>query len=390
MTTQNKNVPALRFPEFNGDWEEKSLREISTLITKGTTPNSFSKAGINYVKIECLLNDSIDSNKCLFIDEKTHNKELKRSILKQGDLLFAIAGATIGKCGIVSSEILPANTNQALAIIRLRENEDLKFVFLNLQSPKMKRYIKETISVGAQPNLNLEQMGNFSFFHPSYNEQKKIAAFLVAVNEKIQQLAKKKALLEQYKKGMIQKIFNQEIRFKDDNGNDFADWEEKTLGELCKITTGKLDANAMKEDGEYRFYTCAKDYFRIDKFAFDTEALLISGNGANVGYIHYYNGKFNAYQRTYVLDKFSSNIIYTKYFLEKFLSLRIDKEKNEGNTPYIVLGTLRDMKINLPKNPEQRKIADFFSAIDDKINLVSQQLEKTQTFKKGLLQQMFI
>ena len=93
----------------------------------------------------------------------------------------------------------------------------------------------------------------------------------------------------------------------------FLEAIEEKLGNICNITTGKLDANAMVENGQYRFYTCAKDYYYIDKYAFDTEALLISGNGAYVGYIHYYKGKFNAYQRTYVLDQFTENIQYIKY-----------------------------------------------------------------------------
>ena len=114
-------------------------------------------------------------------------------------------------------------------------------------------------------------------------------------------------------------------------------------------------------------HTCAKEYYQIDNYAFDTDALLVSGNGANVGYIHYYNGKFNACQRTYVLDKFEQNIIYIKYFLEKHLYKRIFKEKKEGNTPYIVLGTLTEMYVLLPSVQEQTKIANFLTAIDDKI-----------------------
>ena len=98
------------------------------------------------------------------------------------------------------------------------------------------------------------------------------------------------------------------IRFKKNDGTEYPQWEEKKLGKFCNITTGKLDANAMTTNGKYRFYTCASEYFYINNFAFDTEALLISGNGANVGYVHYYKGKFNAYQRTYVLDAFSENI----------------------------------------------------------------------------------
>jgi type I restriction enzyme S subunit len=116
--------PKLRFPEFEGNWELKQFKEITSLITKGTTPQNFSDNGINFIKIECLNGHIIDTSKCLFIDEKTHTKELKRSILKEDDLLFAIAGATIGKCTIVTKDALPANTNQALAIIRLKEKEN--------------------------------------------------------------------------------------------------------------------------------------------------------------------------------------------------------------------------------------------------------------------------
>ena len=106
-----KLEPKLRFPEFVGKWEKKKLGELSDLITKGTTPSKFTSAGIKFIKIECFDGDSINANKCLFIDERTHNKELKRSILKEGDILFAIAGATIGKVNIVTKDILPANTN---------------------------------------------------------------------------------------------------------------------------------------------------------------------------------------------------------------------------------------------------------------------------------------
>lgn len=122
--------------------------------------------------------------------------------------------------------------------------------------------------------------------------------------------------------------------------------EVKKLGDVIgKVTTGKLDANAMKENGEYRFYTCAKDYYFIDKYAFDNEALLVSGNGANVGYIHYYKGKFNAYQRTYVLSDFSIDVFYIKLYLDSYLKNRIKTEVSAGNTPYIKMDTITDMMI---------------------------------------------
>lgn len=167
-------------------------------------------------------------------------------------------------------------------------------------------------------------------------------------------------------------------------------WKKNFLGNCCTIRTGKLDANAMVSNGKYRFYTCAKNYYLIDKYAFNTDALLISGNGANVGYIHHYHGKFNAYQRTYVLNKFSESIIFIKYYLETTLHKRINSEKKEGNTPYIVISTLTEMMIKLPtREGEQQKIADCLSSIDDLITAQSQKLTTLKTHKKGLMQQLF-
>lgn len=171
---------------------------------------------------------------------------------------------------------------------------------------------------------------------------------------------------------------------------EFTDeWQVKKLGDFSSITTGKLDANAMVENGRYRFYTCAREFYKIDQYAFDTEALLVSGNGANVGYIHYYKGKFNAYQRTYVLDNFRENIGYIKLYLDRYLKKRILQEKFEGNMPYIVLSTLKDMPISTPPMKEQEKIADFLTAVDERIGVSEKKLELLETYKRGVMQKIF-
>lgn len=146
----------------------------------------------------------------------------------------------------------------------------------------------------------------------------------------------------------------------------------------------------MNEGGMYPFFTCARERYAINTYAFDCDALLISGNGANVGYIHHYCGKFNAYQRTYVLSEFSSNIIYIQYFLETRLSERIEAEKKAGNTPYIVLSTLSDMAIPLPSSEQQLNIAKFMSTYDKYLQMEEQNLEQLELPKNGLLQHLFI
>jgi len=172
---------------------------------------------------------------------------------------------------------------------------------------------------------------------------------------------------------------------------DAPEWDEKLLTNVVKsVKTGKLDANAMVEDGEFRFYTCAKNYYRIDNYAFDGEALLIAGNGAYLGYIHHYIGKFNAYQRTYVLQGFDINVIFLKCCLDRNLPARIDTEKKDGNTPYIVLATITEMPLQVPRDTnEQQKIAECLTSLDELIAAQGRRVETLKAHKKGLMQQLF-
>ena len=143
----------------------------------------------------------------------------------------------------------------------------------------------------------------------------------------------------------------------------------RKLGEICQIATGKLNVNKQSENGKYPFFTCAKEVYRINTFAFDTEALLISGNG-NVGYIHYYKGKFNAYQRTYVLSDFSENIFFIKYVLEAGLKKRIEEGLMLGSVPYIKLETLSGFLVPILPPPVQEEIVrilDTFTALETEL-----------------------
>ncbi len=167
-------------------------------------------------------------------------------------------------------------------------------------------------------------------------------------------------------------------------------WKSEPLGQICgRITTGKLDANAMVADGEYPFFTCARENYRIDRYAFDCEALLVSGNGANVGYVHYYNGKFNAYQRTYVISGFSADAHFLKMFLDHNIQDRIRTEVNASNTPYITMGTLTEMEVFLPSNlAEQRAIAEALSDVDALLGALDRLIAKKRDIKQAAMQQL--
>lgn len=231
----------------------------------------------------------------------------------------------------------------------------------------------------SKSNLKLIQIPR-----PSLIEQSAIATALSDTNiliEKLEKLIEKKKSIKQ---GAMQELLTGKRRLSGFSGG----WVEKKISDVCgKITTGKLNANAMVDGGEYRFYTCAKDFYQIDRYVFDTEALLVSGNGANVGYIHYYKGKFNAYQRTYVLSDFSADIHFIKLFMDRNLQERIRVEVNAGNTPYITMGTLTEMQILIPPTKdEQTAIATVLSDMDTEIEKLESQLTKYQNIKQGMMQ----
>lgn len=365
------------------DWEIVKLGKLTTVET-GKTPLRSNKQFWDNGTINWATTTEVNETYIVSTNEKITNQavaELKMKILPINTILLAMygQGKTRGKVALLRIE---STINQAFASIKPNKNYSTNFIFNYLDKSYEK--IRDLSQGSNQDNLNLDIVKALQIPLPPLKEQEKIAEILTTWDEAITKQIELLEAKELQKKGLMQKLLRGEVRF-----SGFSDeWEEVRLGEICKITTGKLNANAMVENGEYTFFTCARDTYKIDEFAFDTEALLVSGNGANVGYIHYFNGKFNAYQRTYVLDGFKHNIFLIKYLLDKYLSLQISREKNEGNTPYITLPTLTKMKLKLPSLAEQQKIAEVLSLVDDEINLLKNELEELKLQKKALMQKL--
>jgi type I restriction enzyme S subunit len=409
------NVPKLRFKEFSGDWQRISLSGISTLITKGTTPRKFEDGNIKFLKIEAIGSNGFDISKCQTISDEIHNNELKRSILKEGDILFAIAGATIGKNAIVENKLLPANTNQALAIIRLKEPSSRFFVLKVLSSPLMEAYIDSNISTGAQPNLNLKQIGEFSFQIPELVEQTKIASFLTAIDGKIAQLTQKHELLSQYKKGVVQQIFSQQLRFKDDNGEEFGEWEEMSLGDVFNNYGGTALEEFVDPNGSYNFisignYLKTGNYFdngqRISlnektkgKILNKNDLVMVlndktaSGDLIGATILITEGNKFVYNQRSerLVCDLDVLEPKFAWHFLNSFKFRKELFAISQGGTQiYVNFSAVKKLIILIPTKNEQTKIANFLSSIDQKIDQVAAQLDAAKQYKRGLLQQMFV
>ena len=206
-----------RLPGFSGEWETVKLGACASVISKGTTPtsigHSFVEHGINFIKVESLLSGRfLDLTKVAAISEATH-AVLKRSQLQAGDILISIAGA-IGRVGIVDQNILPANTNQALAFVRLHDRSELcpEFVPFLLESEKVRSHWNDISVQGAQPNISLLDVRNLNLPCPHYAEQKAIAAVLSDMDAEIQTLETRLTKARAVKEGMMQNLLTGRVR----------------------------------------------------------------------------------------------------------------------------------------------------------------------------------
>ena len=205
---KNKLIPKRRFKEFENDgaWEQLKLSELSSLITKGTTPLDKSGNGnINFIKIENVDPSSGEIISTAKITKEEHEGYLKRSQLQENDILFSIAG-TLGRVAIVNKDVLPANTNQALAIIRLK-NGCLNYITTYLKGKAVSVYIKKNPTIGAQPNLSLEQIGNLEISLPKEEEQIQIGEFFQQLDNLIILNQRKLNHLKEQKKSLLQQMF---------------------------------------------------------------------------------------------------------------------------------------------------------------------------------------
>ncbi len=371
--------------EIPDGWEVKKLGEIGNFLKgKGIKKDELSNNGL-----PCIIYGQIYTSYEFYTDKfisfiPTNLKPYTTEIYKN-DILFASSGETkeeIGKSiAYIGKEFAYAGGD----IIILRQNKVIS-LFITYYLNSIGRNQLNRLGQGdSVVHIYKSALEDVKIPVPPLDEQKKIADILSLWDKAIQQTKDLIAYKETQKKGLMQNLLTGKKRLHGFNEK----WKTTKLGEICNITTGKLDANAMDKNGIYPFFTCAKEVYKINTFAFDTEALLISGNGANVGYIHYYIGKFNAYQRTYVLNNFKEYIIFLKYYLENYLHIRIDKEKKSGNTPYITLDTISKMNLLIPQtHMEQKAIADILLKADEEINLLNKQLDLYMEQKKGLMQNL--
>lgn len=207
----------------------------------------------------------------------------------------------------------------------------------------------------------------------SADEQSKIAEILMKWDEAIELEERYIIILEVRKNSIMKRLLTPQ-----------EDWRYVLLGDICQIKTGRLDANAMDEDGIYPFFTCSKDIYRINQYSFDCEALLIAGNG-DIGDVKYYNGKFDAYQRTYVMSEFTFNIKYVMQYLRLNFDKDVMKGMQKSSMPYIKLDLLKKAKIYYKVSAIESTVV-ILSTVDNEIELHQLKLSELKKQRKALQQ----
>jgi len=378
----------LRFTGFTGDWKKTTLGEIGKTFNglTGKNSNDFGQ-GSPYITYKSIFDNSkVDISRVEYVTI-TDNERIKsaQNVVRLGDIFFTTSSETpteVGMTSVLLDGIEDCYLNSFCFGYRLSNKEETlpEYFRFYLRASVIRNKLSILAQGSTRFNISKNEVMRMGINLPNSSEQEKIAALLSCIDERITTQNK---IIEKYEsliKGIAQHCIKEST-----SGNTYV-----KLGDICQITTGKLDANAQVDNGIYPFFTCAEQPFKIDSFAFDTEALLISGNGANLGYINYYNGKFNAYQRTYVLDIFSENIQYIKWALKVLLPQRIAIEKSSSNTPYIVLSTLSDLRLPIPNKSNQCHIAKLMQSLERKLSSQITLNDSYNKLKQYLLRQMFI
>ena len=402
-------TPKLRFKEFDGDWSESKLKDCIDSIDSGWSPQCESyPADENEWAVLKTTSVDWDGFKANFNKKLPSNLEARFEIeVKPNDILVTRAGPT-ERVGVVA--VVPHNVRSKLMIsdklIRLKANNENnpEFLGISLSSVKCQNQLQSKTSGLAKSQTNISQkiLCDVSLMTPAKAEQTKIASFLSNVDEKISQLTQKHELLSQYKQGMMQKLFSQQIRFKADDGSEFGEWEEKELKEVAEINpkAKKLPANFIYIDLESveKGQLLLQKNIELQDAPSRAQRLLAKGDVLfqmvrpyqQNNYYFNLSGEYVASTgyaqiRTQLDSKFIYYALHEKTFLDEVMN------RCTGTSyPAINSSDLSSIEIFVPCLEEQTKIANFLSAIDQKIEVVAQQIEQAKTWKKGLLQQMFV
>lgn len=406
MSSTNNNIPKLRFPEFSGTWEKKKLGEIAK-FSKG---KGISKADISETGLQpCIRYGELYTHYGERINEVISYTSIESEELvlsKRNDVIIPASGESqidIAKASCVEIENVALGGD--LNIIRTPNNGLYLSYYLNSARKNDIARLAQGISV---VHLYSSQLSTLDLSLPSLPEQQKIASFLTAVDDKLQALKKKKAGLERYKKGVMQQIFSQKLRFKDDDGKAFAEWERLRVGNLI-YKVGEKNKNNISLpvysiNNKKGFIPQSEQFDDIDSSQrgydismykiVNSQTFVYNPARINVGSIAYNNYLDGVIVSSLYVCFKTSDLVNDDFFMVYLNSFEFNNSvlrfQEGGVRQYLFFENFSAIKIQLPSLPEQTKIANFLSSIDEKIQQVEKKLAGMEQWKKGLLQKMFV
>ena len=405
-------APKLRFKEFDRDWSSNQLGEIIGISSASRVfKEQWQDSGVPFFRTSDVVSifKNKDNEKAYISLELFEELAKKSGKIKKGDLLVT-GGGSIGIPYLVPNDQPLYFKDADLLWLKAAGIIEGSFLYNFFISPKFREYLKSISHTGTISHFTIEQAKTTPFNYPSKPEQTKIASFLSAVDEKISQLNQKHALLSQYKQGMMQKLFSQQVRFKADDGSEFGEWEEKTLNEIASKQSNKNKDDSITEvltNSATQGIIKQSDYFdreivtesnlngyyivNLNDFVYNPRISV----HAPVGPIKRNKKCLGVMSPLYtVFTVKKGDLTYLEYFFDSnFWHDYVKGVANSGarhDRMNITNKDFFDMPILYPCLEEQTKIANFLSAIDQKIEVVAQQIEQAKQWKKGLLQQMFV
>lgn len=408
----NRNVPKLRFKGFEDEWKRYSLKDIADIVGGGTPSTTEEKYWNG--KVQWFTPSEVGKSKYVEYSDRTITElGIKKSSAKilPIDTILLTTRATLGEMSILKRE---GATNQGFQSLIVKKGYNTEFIYY--LKNQISKYCYKNASGSTFLEISKSNLEKCKVKLPTLQEQERIANFLTKVDSLIEEQDGKVSDLEQYKKGMMQKIFSQEIRFKDDNGCDYPEWEEKKLGKLGETYTGlsgKTKENFGFGDGKYITYMNVFKNIKIDinmidlvdisknekqnkvlkgDILFTTSSEIPEEVGmASVCDKDIENLYLNSFCFGFRLNSIDKvNFSFMGYFLRSPKMRRKISILAQGSTRYNISKTeLMKINIHIPCLEEQTKIADLLSNIDNIIEEEKKNLDDLKEMKKGLLQQMF-
>jgi type I restriction enzyme S subunit len=449
MSTEAKHIekkkklsPKLRFKEFKGQWKLTKLSQLLEFKNGINASKEQYGSGFKFINVLDILNNDFIMHDSIIGSVDVDKSIFEKYLVNFGDILFQRSSETREEVGTASVYLDSKPATFGGFVIRGKKIGVYDPMFLNklLKTDLSRNEITSKSGGSTRYNVGQETLSSVALPFPSLPEQQKIASFLSAVDEKIQQLTRKKELLEQYKKGVMQQLFTssalglerlkddrisedennptipkshkskfRQLRFKDENGKPYPKWEEKKLGEIADIYDGTHQTPTYVENG-VPFYSVehvtANDFSNtkfISEEVFNKENLKVRLEKGDI-------------LMTRIGDIGTARLIDWDVKASFYVSLALIKTKDDLSAEFVSqyihsrnfqlelwqrtihvafpkkinLGEIGNCHLLVPSKEEQQKIANFLTALDTKIESVASQVSRVQEFKKGLLQQMFV